>query len=228
MHFEGPRTMKEIPLPQIPIPDMSPVDPEKEGYARIYKHEFNISVDNKPLNCVVTFERTGQNSYPVEIAIESFNSQDDPYEDRMSSFKAVLNNDENSRFQHQTSDKKFHSHWQIHTRRIDKSLRHKGFGTWNMQLLEQIIHQVAKQYPELSADWIELETRLGSISNLVTKPELGYIPHPQDVESAEKLLNQTTEELDDTDNQPPVTFIKILNPNFNMDQFQVSNNPFNY
>ncbi|MDF1497289.1 MAG: hypothetical protein P1P90_04475 [Patescibacteria group bacterium] len=251
MRFEEPQTSKEIPLPHIQIPDMSPIDEKIDGYGRSKKIKFDINLNSKQLKGIVTINRLIQEEYPADISIESYDPELDEFEGRMSSFKAVLNNDKNSRFQHLTSDKKFHPHWQIHTRRIDKSLRHKGFGGLNMKLLEQIIRQITEQYPDLGADWIELDTRLGSISNLIVDPNwlekiadqedaalikrsqnknlnLGYIPHPQDTENAKKILAQTTEELDESEAALSVTFIKIINPIFNIDQFQVNENPFDY
>lgn len=238
-------------LPHIELPDLSPIDCEKDGFERVVTREVNVVLDGKKLKAVITFERSSQARDPVRIAIECYDPALDEFEGRMSSFKAVLLEGKNAAYEQYTTDGKDHPHWQIHTRRVDKSLRRKGFGEWNMRLMEQLIRQVSNRHPELHADWIQLETFLGALSNLVIDPDwleqnlgphdkallqraqnkqlnLGYFPHPKDVLAAKRLLAEKTDDMDDIrgGEKQPVTFIKLINPKFDPRLLYVKTNPF--
>jgi len=105
------------------------------------------------------------------------------------------------------------------------------------------MRRVSDSHGELKADWIQLSTKLGSLSNLIIDPnwlerwldenkdtrlenrfrlerragkkdlDLGYVPHPKDVDAVINILQlRTVEAKEAAESQPNVRMVKLLNP----------------
>ncbi|MFH1405335.1 MAG: hypothetical protein ABIH21_04545 [Patescibacteria group bacterium] len=126
----------------------------------------------------------------------------------------------------------------------ESGFRGKGFGELALRALEEAIKKLEQKLPELESNWIHVETRLSAIASLVIDPNwlkqwlaehpdlpisgnrdrlvdraekernLGYIPHPADIEGALWLLQRRTSDIDQIGGAPNVAFIKPTNPAF--------------
>ncbi|MDP2631968.1 MAG: hypothetical protein Q8P30_04370 [Candidatus Uhrbacteria bacterium] len=250
--------VQEIPhiLPEdFAIPDMSPIDLEKDGFRRTHEVFFDFTFDGEPLVGKITFERVEDEDQSdtakgiARLDLETFEKSDDKYPKRLSIFKSILlNKQDYTRNEFKTKDRQPHKFWRIHTRRVEKPMRGKNFGEWNLKVIEEAMRRVVTENDELNADWIEIITGLGSLSNLIVDPDwledtlnkepipgpneerlidraerkdrnLGYIAHPVDKAAALQLLQKRTTELADIPvGQREVTFVKSIKPSFSPEE----------
>ncbi len=218
------------------LPEVLP--PDEEEYESTDVVDFPVVIQEKELRVTVTIKRYKDDApQRARVELESYDDSITDGDKRVSSFKAMLAV-KNPTYGHQVRDGKTHPHWHIHTRRIEKPMRKKGFGEWNMKALEETVKELEKQDPRLRADWIQLATQLSSLSNLIVDPNwleqqmntadsfqsqilhdraankeknLGYVPHPKDVHDALAILCRSEEEVEElSDSVPEVLYIKPL------------------
>lgn len=98
--------------------------------------------------------------------------------------------------------------WRIHYRMVEPEARRRGYSQFGIQLFERVVQQLARQYPELAAPELQIETQLPALARSVmsqdwlaahqlaeyrhataNRSDLGYTPaSPEDAERLRELL----------------------------------------
>ena len=211
--LEKPPNQKEIPKQMLPedftLPDLSPVsaetDPESP-YFRKTEKIFELQHAGQVLECKCMFERDAPRNknhteYPVMLTVQA--GEKGKY-DPTFKFKGPLIFGKLDK--HSEKDDKF---WYILYRRVEEKSQGKGFGKIALQLYEEIVEKIQKEYPELRADSIRIDTGLSSMAGLAVSQ--GYEPINATEEDIQRLLDEGTTDLKQlTGDREKVVLVKHL------------------
>lgn len=226
-------------IPRIQLPDMPPIDAKTEPstWQRKEMVEQAILFKGTEFLARVSLTRNLENNGSGIIGGLQLELIHPENKERASSFQAALKHGGHSDIF--TKDYAPHTHWSIYYRSTDKEMRRQGFGSFNLSLFEQLMAQAEQSFGDVQADWIDIRTSLGSLSNMIvdrewleeyitnptrnidnqrfqhlsekigSKTGMGYIPYPEHVDRALQILDSTSEEAGDSAIEP-VAFIKPL------------------
>lgn len=109
------------------------------------------------------------------------------------------------------ADNKKHRYWLSVYRKMEKDFRGHGLGAKIMTAIEEFIRQLALKYPELTPEWLQVNTGLSSVVRLIIEQEwlkehgleefgtdrrnLGYVPFKADETEAILLLKKKVENI---------------------------------
>jgi len=238
-HGQEVMAEKKILGSDFKFPDLPPLEKGKYYHEEVV--EYPVQVGDLKFNGKFTFERAedvpeGKHGH---VARADFEAYDPDTKERVLSFKATLTQGVyDAEYREGISGTP--RHWHIWNRRVEPGYREKDVGTFSMCALEEAIQRFGQEQPDLVGEWIQLDTLLGSLTNLVVDPNwlkewlaenpdlpwvnyellnkranktdrnLGYQPHPVDQERGIRVLQSGTAELKDLDALPPGKDVRFM------------------
>jgi len=222
----APLPARESPaLPEFELPDMSIV-PMGQIFETMVRVPMNFKGKDMRFNFKFIRERAvPESDFHGGIELKITDSTVRTFLE-LASFHCDLKEEKITPREYSGGDKTKHRYWNFFNRLVYKTQRQQGLAEYSILAVEDLIRKLAEKYPTMQYEWIQMDTKLTSVSRLIVDQEwlkehgLGhlakkhgtdfhYLPHPRDTERAIALLQASlVERKDSSEAVPPVRYIK--------------------
>ena len=219
---------------------------EQQAYLELSKSQLGVAIPDfelgeEPANRLAEFEsgfvtqagkslvahffleRILENRNLVDLKIEAFDRELPPGKQYAANFHSALQYGKQA-----AAGKDPQKFWLVFNRHVEKDYRHQGIAELFLRLTEEVALKLGHKYPNLKADWLEINTGLSSTTKLIIDQNwlkandmweflhkdgrnLGYVPDA-DPWQVRRILEAGTEEFAEISDPQRYFQIKLVKP----------------